>query len=115
MTRPPIRQRSVSKAATATDKHILQLHRAMANKLLAEPWRIADIRHTLERRYQAGQLKHSGYIHWHSILDCIDQPELFLAALLDNGERMSKLRRRTVLVGILTEPERLALLLEAPE
>ncbi|GAB2922686.1 hypothetical protein GCM10027181_22440 [Rheinheimera gaetbuli] len=87
----------------------------MADKLLAEPWRITDIRHTLERRYEAGQLKHSGYIHWHSILECIDQPELFLAALLDTGERMSKLRRRTVLVGILTEPERLALLLEAPE
>lgn len=87
----------------------------MADKLLAEPWRIADIRQTLERRYQAGQLKHSGYIHWHSILDCIDQPELFLSALLDNGERMSKLRRRTVLVGILTEQERQALLWEAQE
>ena len=87
----------------------------MAEKLLAEPWRINQIRQTLERRYQGGQLKHSGYIHWHSILDCIDQPELFLSALLDDGERMSKLRRRTVLVGILTEPERLALLLETAE
>ncbi|NRQ41390.1 hypothetical protein HRH59_02230 [Rheinheimera sp. YQF-2] len=115
MSRSAIRRRSVSKAATATDKHILHLHRAMAGKLLAEPWRITDIRQTLERRYQAGQLKHSGYIHWNSILDCIDQPELFLSALLDNGERMCKLRRRTVLVGILTEPERLALLSETPE
>lgn len=82
----------------------------MADKLLAEPWRIADVRQTLERRYQADQIRHSGYIHWHSILDCIDQPELFLAALLDTGERMTKLRRRTVLVGILTEAERSAAL-----
>ncbi|MBZ9610438.1 hypothetical protein [Rheinheimera maricola] len=115
MPRPQLRRRTVSKPAAATDKHILHLHRAMADKLLAEPWRITDIRQTLERRYQAGQIRHSGYIHWYSILDCIDQPELFKAALLDGGERMSKLRRRTVLVGLLTEPERLALLAETLE
>ena len=106
-----IRKRSVTKPAAA-DQHILQLHKVMAEKLLAEPWRIADVRQRLEQRYQAGQIRHSGYIHWHSILDCIDQPDLFLAALLDSGERMNKLRRRTVLVGILTEDERQAILVE---
>ncbi|MEE2002380.1 hypothetical protein QWY20_13030 [Alkalimonas sp. MEB108] len=110
MSPPRMRQRNVSKASAATDQHILRLHSAMAEKLLAEPWRISGIRQTLEQRYQAGQIKHGGYIHWHSILDCIDQPDVFRTALLDNGERMIKLRRRTVLVGILTEQERMALL-----
>lgn len=84
----------------------------MADKLLAEPERLQHILHTLEQRYQAGILRHSSYIHWYSILDCINQPELFKAALLDSGERMCKLRRRTVLVGVLTEQERQAILME---
>ena len=70
----------------------------------------ADVRQRLEQRYQAGQIRHSGYIHWHSILDCVDDPALFRRELLDSGERMTKLRRRTVLVGILTEAERSAAL-----
>lgn len=109
MSQRGVRKRSVSKP-TAADQHILQLHKVMAEKLLAEPWRIADVRQTLEQRYQAGQIRHSGYIHWHSILDCIDDPALFRRELLDSGERMTKLRRRTVLVGILTEQERSAAL-----
>ena len=84
----------------------------MADKLLAEPERLQHVFNTLEQRYQAGILRHSGYIHWYSILDCFNQPEVFRAALLDSGERMCKLRRRTVLVGILTEDERQALLME---
>ena len=104
-----IRKRSVTKPAAA-DQHILQLHKVMAEKLLAEPWRVADVRQRLEQRYQAGQIRHSGYIHWHSILDCIDDPAMFRRELLDSGERMTKLRRRTVLVGILTEQERSAAL-----
>lgn len=110
MLKPRARTRVMSKAAVATDQQILLWHQAMADKLLAEPWRVAEVRQRLEQRYQAGLLKHSGYIHWHSILDCIDEPELFRAALLDTGRRMNKLRRRTVLVGILTEQERAALI-----
>ena len=106
------RSRTLNKQSAATDKQILRLHAAMADKLLAEPERLAQVLNTLEQRYQAGLLRHSGYIHWYSILDCINQPELFKAALLDSGERMNKLRRRTVLVGILTEDERQAILVE---
>ena len=107
-----MRRRTLTKQSAATDAQILRLHRAMADKLLAEPERLTHIINTLEQRYQAGLLRHSGYIHWYSILDCINQPEVFKAALLDNGERMNKLRRRTVLVGILTEDERQAILME---
>jgi len=108
-----MRRRTLTKQSAATDAQILRLHSAMADKLLAEPQRVAQVLTTLEQRYQAGLLRHSGYIHWFSILDCINQPELFKAALLDNGERMNKLRRRTVLVGILTEDERQAILTES--
>lgn len=108
-----MRRRNLTKQSAATDAQILRLHSAMADKLLAEPQRVAQVLTTLEQRYQAGLLRHSGYIHWFSILDCINQPELFKAALLDSGERMNKLRRRTVLVGILTEDERQAILTES--
>ncbi|HEY0924954.1 hypothetical protein [Rheinheimera pacifica] len=107
-----MRRRTLTKQSAATDAQILRLHSAMADKLLAEPERLQQVLNTLEQRYQAGLLHHSGYIHWFSILDCINQPELFKAALLDSGERMNKLRRRTVLVGILTEDERQAILME---
>lgn len=105
-----MRRRTTSKQSEATDAQILRLHSAMAEKLLAEPALISNVRHTIEQRYTAGLLRHSAYIQWHSILDCIDQPELFKAALLDNGERMRKYRRRTVITGILSEDDRQAIL-----
>ncbi len=112
--RKPRRHRASNKAHDATDKQILLLHQAMVDKLLADPQQVANIYQRLEQRYQAGQLRHSAYIHWHSILDCIDQPEVFRRELLDEGERMGKLRRRTILTGILTEQERIALLYPEP-
>lgn len=94
----------------AVDKQILALHKAMADKLLAEPTLRQQILHTLEMRYQSGQLRYSAYIHWFSILDQLNHPEVFLAELLSDSERMRKLRRRTIMVGILTESERQAVL-----
>lgn len=110
-----MRRRTLTKQSAATDSQILRLHSAMADKLLAQPELVSQVLQTLEQRYHAGLLRHSSYIHWYSILDCITQPQLFKAALLDNGERMRKLRRRTVLVGILTEAERMSLLMQAVE
>lgn len=112
--RRPGRNRPVSKQHDATDKQILRLHQAMVDKLLANQALLPAIYQRLEQRYQAGQLRHSGYIHWHSILDCIEQPEMFRRELLDEGERMRELRRRTILTGILTEQERLELLYAGP-
>lgn len=110
-----MRRRTLTKQSAATDSQILRLHSAMADKLLAQPELVKQVWQTLEQRYQAGLLRHSSYIHWYSILDCVNEPQLFRSALLDNGERMRKLRRRTVLVGILTEQERMSLLLQAAE
>ena len=100
------RNRQQPKTADAIDKQILALHCAMADKLLAHPALLAQAQQTLEQRYQAGQLRHSAYIHWYAILDSIDTPALFREELLRDDDRMRKLRRRTVLVGILTEQER---------
>ena len=94
----------------AVDKQILALHKAIAEKLLAEPELKQQVLSTLEQRYQAGQLRHSAYIHWFSLLDQLNQPEVFLSELLSDSERMRKLRRRTIFVGILTEHERQAVL-----
>jgi hypothetical protein len=110
-----VRRRTVTKPSAATDAHILRLHSAMADKVLANPALLAHISQTLEQRYQAGLLRHSGYIHWYSILDCFNTPELFKAALLDNSEQMRKYRRRTIFTGILTEEERQAVLMETAE
>ena len=110
--RPP-RNRSRRYATAnneAVDKQILALHKAMADKLLAEPELKQQVLHTLEMRYNAGQLRHSAYIHWFSLLDQLNQPEVFLSELLSDSERMRKLRRRTIFVGILTEAERQAVL-----
>lgn len=113
MYKSRLSRRKMSKSSVATDNQILQLHIAMAEKLLAEPWRVEAVRDKLEKRYQAGLIRHSGYIHWSSILDCIDQPDLFKQTLLDEGERMRKLRRRTILIGILSEAERNAIMSES--
>lgn len=99
-----------TRKSVANDAQILHLHKAMATKLLNQPALVTNIRHVIEQRYQCGQLKHSGYIHWHSIFDCFEQPDLFRNSLLENSERMRKLRQRTVLVGVLTEEERVGLL-----
>ncbi|WP_333608021.1 hypothetical protein [Arsukibacterium sp.] len=109
MKRPHRTKRNLPRQSNGTDITIWLLHQAMATKLLANPLQLIPIQQRLEQRYQAGQIKHSGYIHWHCILAAIDKPELFRRELLDKGERMTKLRRRTILVGLLSEPERAAI------
>ena len=106
MSRTPRKPRQLSKSAEAVDVQIQALHQAIADKLLAQPIRIDAVRQKLEQRYHAGQLRHSAYIHWHCILDASDDPQLFRRELLSDDERMRKLRRRTIMVGILTEYER---------
>lgn len=106
----PARKVSLTGKSAVADQQILALHKLMADKLLAEPWRILTIREKLEQRYQSGQLRHSAYIHWHCILDSINNAEQFRAALLSDAETMVKLRRRTILTGVLTEAERMPIL-----
>lgn len=92
------------------DKQVLAIHQAMAKKLIEQPQLVEKAKHTLEQRKQAGKLTYSAYITWLSILDFVDDAETFQNAILENSDKMKRLRRQTPLVGILTEEERQAAL-----
>lgn len=99
-------RRAPSRAQQHTDQQLLNLHQAMAEKLLAQPELAVPLLEKLELRYQTGLIKHWGYIRWYSMLTQLDQPELFRRALLEDSESMRRLRRKTLLTGILSEQER---------
>ncbi len=103
MRRP---RRAPSRTQIHTDAQLLALHQLIADKLLAQPELAAPLLEKLELRYQSGLIKHWGYIRWYSMLSQLDQPELFRRALLEDSESMRRLRRKTLLTGILTETER---------
>ncbi|MDP5460015.1 hypothetical protein [Alishewanella sp. SMS8] len=109
--RPPS-HRVRSKAQQQSDWQLLQLHARIADKLLANPQLAIPLLEKLELRYQTGLIKHWGYIRWHSILTMMHEPEIFKQALLEDSDSMRRLRRKTLLTGILTEQERDSLLLE---
>lgn len=89
------------------DRQILAIHKAIAEKLLAEPDLCDEVSARLNQRLEMGKIRYGEYITWVSILEHIDDTELFLAAMLDDSFRMKKFRRRTPFSGILSEKERL--------
>lgn len=109
--RPP-RARPRSNAQQQTDATLLKLHALIADKLIAQPELVPPLLEKLEQRYQAGLIKHWGYIRWYSMLSLIAEAKRFKSALLEDSESMRKLRRKTLLTGILTEQERQQLLLD---
>jgi len=108
--RPP-RTRLRSTTQQQTDATLLQLHALIADKLIAQPELVPPLLEKLEQRYQVGLIKHWGYIRWYSMLSLIEEAERFKSALLEDSESMRKLRRKTLLTGILSEQERQQLLL----
>ena len=97
------------------DRQILVIHKAIGLKLLAyhqsgDTSLTETVRETIESRRDEGRMGYGEYLTWSSLLDILDQPEDFLAALLEDDTRMRKLRRRTPFVGVLTEEERQAAL-----
>lgn len=88
------------------DRQILVLHQAIATKLLAEPALLEQVKAKLEERRDNGQLGYGAYLHWLSVLELYQQPELFCAGIIEDSPYLRKLRRRTPFVGILTEHER---------
>lgn len=88
------------------DRQIRQLHSAMADKLLANPQQANRIKGIVEQRKAQGHLGYGAYLFWLSLLELIDQPEAFRAALLEDTPQMRRLRRQTPLVGLLNEQER---------
>jgi|AACY02.17.fsa_nt_gi hypothetical protein len=94
------------------DRQILVLHQAIANKLLAEPDLLEQVKAKLEERRDNGQLGYGAYMHWVSVLELYAEPEQFCAGITEDSPYLRKLRRRTPFVGILTEQERQQALLQ---
>jgi hypothetical protein len=92
------------------DKQILCLHKAMAEKLIANHHYMPQVLQTIETRYECGKMRYGAYLFWSSLMEFIDQPELFIASILEDSPQIIKYRRQTVFVGILTEQERQAAL-----
>lgn len=109
-TRRRPRMRTKTAQQENLDKQILHLHKAMAQKLMANPSYVVKVMETVESRYKFGKMRHGAYLFWSSLLEHIDHPELFLATLLEDAPLINKYRRQTPLVGILTEQERQAVL-----
>ena len=94
------------------DRQIWLLHKAMADKLIAHPHLRQQVVDKIEQRYQMGKLRHGPYLTWSSLMENIDDEALFRQTLLDNTPYMRKLRRKTPLVGVLTEQERQEVLMQ---
>lgn len=109
-----LRPRLRNSAQQQSDEQLLRLHQAMADKLLANPQLATPLLEKLELRYQTGLIKHWGYIRWHSLLTQLDNAELFRKSLLEDSESMRRLRRKTLLTGILSEAEREQILYSQP-
>jgi hypothetical protein len=88
------------------DRQIVAIHRAIAQKVLANPELATDVLARLEIWKETGRIRYGGYIAWASILDMLDQPQIFIGAMTEFTQQMRKLRRQTPFIGILTEPER---------
>lgn len=89
---------------------ILKIHEAMAVKVINNPELLEGVRETLEQRYNNKLMRYGSYVLWSSILETVNNPELFKSLLLADDERTANLRRETIFTGVLSEEERLHLL-----
>jgi nucleoside-triphosphatase THEP1 len=105
-TRNRVRDKHKTAQQDNIDKQILCLHKAMAEKLIANHHYISHVLETIEVRYECGKMRHGAFLFWSSLMEHIHQPELFLTTVLDNSPQAQKYRRQTPFVGILTEQER---------
>lgn len=97
------------------DRQITAIHKAIGLKLLAlqqqgDNTLLLSVQAKLEQRRDEGRMGYGEFLTWWSILEVIEQPDVFIAAMVEDTTRMRKLRRRTPFVGILTEAERQAAL-----
>ena len=89
------------------DQRSLALHRAIADKLRADPALIAIAVENLERWSLAGGHSQAYWDAWREILNR-PLPEI-LDLLGEESERMTALRQATPFAGVLTPPERWAI------
>ena len=88
------------------NERIRKLHEAIADKVLANPDLLDGIEDKLEQRYESKMMRYGSYMLWKSILETVNQPDVFKALLLAEDERTANLRRETIFTGVLTEEER---------
>lgn len=92
------------------NERIRKLHEAIADKVLANPDLLGGIEDKLEQRYESKMMRYGSYMLWKSILETVNQPDVFKALLLAEDERTANLRRETIFTGVLTEEERISAL-----
>jgi len=95
------------------DQRSLALHRAIAEKLRADPERIAIALDNIERWSRAGGRSQPYWDAWREILSR-PLPEI-LDLLGEESERMTALRQATPFAGVLTPAERWAIYGEFPQ
>lgn len=102
------RQRSNSRQhqQQGIDQQIWLLHREMADKLLKQPELVIQVQQRLHELYQQRQLKHSAFLFWSCLLDTLSDAELFKSTLLAMDAKTCQYRRKTPMVGLLSEEER---------
>jgi len=105
-TKKPYRVKKTGIKDENIDRQILVLHQAIANKLLANPELLPQVRHTLSQRQEQGQMSYAAFIHWWSVLELYAQPEQFMLGITQDSPYLRKLRRQTPFVGILSQQER---------
>ena len=105
-----VRDRPKSAQQQNIDKQILCLHKAMATKLLANLHYIIKVTETISTRYESGKMGYGSYLFWTSLMEHIDQPDIFMQTVLEDSTITQNYRRQTPFVGILTEVERQAAL-----
>ena len=105
-TRNRVRDKPKTAQQDNIDKQILCLHKAMAEKLIANHHYISQVLETIEVRYESRKMCHGAYLFWTSLMEHIHQPKLFMATILEDSPQIIKYRRQTVFVGVLTESER---------
>lgn len=93
------------------DKQVLVIHAAIADKLIAVNAKgdnsyVEQIQKTIDSRRDSGRMRYGEYLTWQSVLEVIDDSVAFKKAILEDSHQMKKYRRRTPLVGVLTEAER---------
>lgn len=88
------------------DRQIMAIHNAIAQKLLKHPDLVDGVKLRLESQRDEGKIGYGQFITWYSVLELFDKPQTFIEAMIEDSQKMRRLRRKTPFVGILTEEER---------
>lgn len=93
------------------DLQILALHQKMLEKLQQQPSLVPEFLDKLEQRKLHGRIRHGEYLFWYCALSQWQHQAQAISSLLSMEPGPRKYRRRTLLAGLLTEPERQQILL----